>query len=645
MSPLNTLDITAVHRAWSRFCDSGEAAYLRDLPPAVSASWQRSYALGVDPGLKRFPSDGAEPRWTAEEASLLSTVKGAVAPFEQELRESGSLFAVIARSGRIIYRNGSAQVLRKADSIGSVPGATTLEGEAGTNSAGTSLYLTQITRVERWAHFCEAFWAWSDIGVPFIHPRTRALLGMVDLGLPHELITPSVVLVAKTIAASIERAVLQQDGAALQSLFKSWSSRAMRTDSAQLAIDRHGTILCANEAAKRLLAGSVGVAGTSTISAVPALAGLAEALASGAPGAYPFTLDATELTVHADPMRHGEEIAGAIVRVERARRGISSRHRGATYHFEDSIGDSASLRRVIRLAKRLAPLELAVLIHGETGTGKELLAQAMHAASLRAEGPFVAVNCGAIAPELIASELFGYEKGAFTGANRAGHRGKFEQAHGGTLFLDEITETSATFQVSLLRAIQDQAVVPVGADHARPVDVRILSATNRVPEQAVASGALRRDLFYRLNGAILALPPLRERREDIPALFRHFCAGVGRAIEAAPAALDALMAHDWPGNLRELHAVVRSAALLAEGDRIELDDLPERLRGEPSTHGHERADAGGLQLVDAERQAIVRAMTACQGNVRKAALALGMGRSTLYRKLDEFQLTRNFSWT
>ncbi len=645
MSQLNTFDIAAVHRAWSRFCDAGDAGYLRGLPPTVSASWQRSFALGVDPGLKRFPGDGSEPRWTAEEAALLRVVKGAVAPFEQELRESGSLFAVVARSGRIIYRDGSPQVLRAADSIGSVPGATTLESAAGTNSAGTSLYLTEITRVERWAHFCEAFWSWSDIGVPLIHPLTRALLGMVDLGLPHDLITPTVVLVAKTVAASIERAVLQQDGAALQTLLKSWSSRTMRADSAQLVIDRHGTILCADEAAMRLFARSGGVPSASTISEVPALVGIADALASGTTSAYPITLDAAELTVHAEPMRHGDELAGVMVRVERLHRSVPSCKRRPTYRFEDSIGDSTSLRRVVRLAKRLAPLELPVLIHGETGTGKELLAQAIHAASPRAGGPFVAINCGAIAPELIASELFGYEKGAFTGANRAGQRGKFEQAHGGTLFLDEFTETSAIFQVSLLRAIQDQAVVPVGADHARPVDVRILSATNRIPEQAIASGVLRRDLFYRLNGAILTLPPLRERREDIPALIRHFCAQVGRAIEFAPAALDALMAHDWPGNLRELHAVVRSAALLAEGDMIELDDLPEKLRADALTQVNDSVHEGGLQLLEAERQAIVRAMTACQGNVRRAALALGMGRSTLYRKLDEFHLTRNSSWT
>ena len=477
MSQLNTLDTAAVHRAWSRFCNSGDAGYLRELPPAVSASWQRSFALGVDPGLQRFPSDGREPCWTADEAALLRVVKGAIAPFERELRESGALFAVVARTGRIVHRDGSAAILREADAIGSIPGATTLESAAGTNSAGTSLYLTATTRVERWAHFCEAFWSWSDIGVPVIHPRTHALLGMVDLGLPNDLITATVVLVAKAVAASIEKGVLQQDGAALHTLLKSWSARRARADSAQLAIDRHGTILCADDSAMRLLTRGGRVPIAATIADVPALIGIAAILTSGTPSAYQITLDAAELTVHAEPMRHGDELAGVIVRLEQPRRSVRSGKWEAHYRFEDLVGDSASLMRVVQLAKRLAPIDLPVLLHGETGTGKELLAHAIHAASRRAGGPFVAMNCGALAPELIASELFGYEKGAFTGASRAGQRGKFEQAHGGTLFLDEITETSATFQVSLLRAIQDKAVVPVGADHARSVDVSILSAT------------------------------------------------------------------------------------------------------------------------------------------------------------------------
>lgn len=284
---------------------------------------------------------------------------------------------------------------------------------------------------------------------------------------------------------------------------------------------------------------------------------------------------------------------------------------------------------------------MPLLLCGETGTGKELLAHAIHTGSERAAHPFVTVNCGAIPEELIASELFGYEKGAFTGANRLGQRGKFEQADGGTIFLDEITETSHSLQVSLLRVIQDHEVVPIGAERARPVDVRIISATNRDPEQAMYSGALRRDLYYRLSGAVLTLPPLRDRRQDIAMLAQHFCAESGRVDGLTDDALAILQIYEWPGNLRELHAVIGSAAALADGVMIDAVDLPGKLRDAVRQIPHARH---ALDLASSEVVAIERVMLETCGNVRAAAELLGVSRSTLYRKLQKFQLERGWTW-
>lgn len=643
MSRSNALDTATVHRVWTRFCKTGDPGYLRDLPNDLSASWQRSLIQGVDPGLRRFPICESNPNWDKDEASLIQVIEDAIVPFRHELHDSSALLAVIGLSGRIVYRDGNAATLCEADVIGSIPGALTLEGAAGTNSAGTALFRHAATSVARWEHFCEAFWSWSDVGVPILHPRSCKLIGMVDIGLPKDPITPTLVLAAKAIAASIEKGILQKDAHAQRAVLRHWSAQARKRGSALFAFDRHGAVLCADDGAIRLLSRDANALQNASISDVPELQDIADELQSCTAATYKIMIGERETMVVVEPARVGDELAGAIVRLDQPRPRTHSGKWESRYSFSEVIGQSAPIKRVVNMAQRLAGTDLPVLLYGETGTGKELLAHAMHAASVRAEGPFVTVNCGAIPHELIASELFGYEKGAFTGANRAGQRGKFEQANGGTIFLDEITETSQTFQVSLLRVIQDGAVVPVGAEKARAVDVRIISATNRVPGKAVTDGILRSDLFYRLNGAILALPALRERREDIPVLVKHFCAEIGRCIDISAQALAMLMAHDWPGNLRELHAVIRSAALLTQGSTLEPEDLPATLICSADEETTAVPPQQELDLQKAEVIAIERAMLACNGNIKQAAAALGIGRSSLYRKLKRMALTR--TWT
>ena len=648
MSHLRELDMAAVRRAWTQFCVSGEAGHLREIPPDVAASWQRSRAHGVDPGLRLFPMRESIPRWDQDERALLQVIERAVVSFKRELRDSRALLAVIAASGRIIFREGNVSTLRAADTIGSIPGALALESAGGTNSAGTTLYRNDFTWIHGWAHYCEAFWEWSDIGAPIVHPVTGVLLGLVDIGLPGGPVTPALALASKAIVGSIQREILTRESALSRALLKRWSRNDPGPHQVVLAVDRYGSIVCASDGAKRMLAsGPEGMCGRS-LSGIPELQEIDRALASGAGGTYTVGLgkDRRQTRITVEPALEFEEIVGFIIHFDQVPTRSNPRTSAweSRYSFSEVFGESRAFKPVLALAKRLAGTELPVLLHGETGTGKELIAHAIHAASERAAGPFVTVNCGAIPQELIASELFGYEKGAFTGANRAGQRGKFEQADGGTIFLDEITETCHALQVSLLRVIQDCEVVPVGADKARRVDVRIISATNRDPAQAMSAGTLRSDLYYRLNGAVIALPPLRERREDIPPLVARFCAESGRDIGISPPALALLLAHDWPGNLRELHAVIRSAALLAEGTAIELHDLPAAIGGAAAASTGAQSGEVRLDLKTAEVAAIERAMAASHGNVKEAAALLGIGRSSLYRKLKYLQMTRTWTW-
>jgi DNA-binding NtrC family response regulator len=302
------------------------------------------------------------------------------------------------------------------------------------------------------------------------------------------------------------------------------------------------------------------------------------------------------------------------------------------------VGMSPGMRSLERTLHSLRHNESQVLIQGESGTGKELVARALHALSPRAGGPFVPVDCGALPESVIESELFGHEKGAFTGAT--GARGLFRMAHGGTLFLDEIGEISSTVQAKLLRALQEKEIRPVGAARAEPVDIRVVAATHRDLAQWVSEDRFRKDLFYRLNVVRVDIPPLRDRREDIPLLVHHFIAkhrGERSNVSGIEdAALAVLLESHWPGNVRELENVIESAMALAPGPRLRPADLP-RGPGPAADFVGGPADLP-LSLEAYERCVLQRALEECAGDATSAAARLGIGRSTLYRKLSKHGL-------
>ena len=316
---------------------------------------------------------------------------------------------------------------------------------------------------------------------------------------------------------------------------------------------------------------------------------------------------------------------------------------GDRFHLRNIVGSSSAMRRVYDQIERVLESDISVFISGESGTGKELIAKAIHYGSLRSDGPFVDVNCAAIPEGLQESELFGHEKGAFTGA-LATHPGKFEQATGGTILLDEVGEMSPSAQARLLRVLQERRLQRVGGTKVIELDVRVVSASNRDLAQLVSDGRFRQDLFYRLVVFPIELPPLRERREDVPALVEHFlakyAADAGRRIDRIqPSGLECLVAHDWPGNVRELENVIHRSLLVATGPELLLTDLPRDLR-EGTDDGGETVVLGGepRSLEELEREAIRQALEHFGGNLSDVARQLGIGRSTLYRKLDHYGL-------
>jgi len=305
------------------------------------------------------------------------------------------------------------------------------------------------------------------------------------------------------------------------------------------------------------------------------------------------------------------------------------------------VACSEPMRRALELTARAANADAPVLLLGESGTGKERLARLLHASGPRRDAPFVAVNCAAIPEHLLESQLFGHRRGAFTDA-REDHRGLFQSADGGTLLLDEIGDMPALLQAKLLRVIQEREVHPLGASAPVAVDVRIVAATHADLARAVEQGRFRRDLFYRLNVIPIAIPPLRERPDDVPPLVAHFIeknarVPAGHTLAIEPAAMEALRRHDWPGNVRELENVIERAIVLRQGDTIGLADLPPELRGRPVAVELERP-ASAASLAGIEREHILRTLHAAGGNRAAAARLLGVDRKTLYRKLKLYGL-------
>ena len=311
------------------------------------------------------------------------------------------------------------------------------------------------------------------------------------------------------------------------------------------------------------------------------------------------------------------------------------------YRFQDIVSKNARMHDILKLAQDVASLRSTVLIQGESGTGKELIARAIHNSSDRAQNPFVAVSCAALAETLLESELFGHEKGAFTGA---GERkvGKFEMANGGTIFLDEIGDMSPKLQVDLLRVLQERCFYRVGGQEEVRVDVRVIAATHVNLQQAVADGKFRDDLFYRLNVIEVRIPPLRERREDIPLLARHFLERLahelGKDVEdISEGGLRALMDYHWPGNVRELENAIERAMVTCRGRVLQEEDFAFL-----NHNGPQKAWTvpPGMTLQEMEKMAIVATLQRTSGNIKESASLLGIDRSTLYEKIKKYEIPR-----
>jgi DNA-binding NtrC family response regulator len=322
---------------------------------------------------------------------------------------------------------------------------------------------------------------------------------------------------------------------------------------------------------------------------------------------------------------------------------LSREELDARYDFGDLVGEDPRLRRILQLVGRVARTDAAVLVTGESGTGKELVAEAVHRNSRRATGPFVKVNLGGISSSLFESEMFGHVRGAFTDA-RQDRKGRFELANGGTIFLDEIGDLDPASQVKMLRVLQDRSFEVLGSSQRRTVDVRVIAATNRNLAEMVARGEFREDLLYRINLIAVHLPPLRERRDDIPVLASRFAQAMGQvyrreSLRIGADAMTWLKAQPWPGNIRQLKQWVERTVLVTEHDVLQVDDFAETAEMEPrESQADTLPPVGSMTMDEIEKAMIVKSMKHHGGNVSKVAEALGLSRAALYRRFEKYEI-------
>jgi transcriptional regulator of acetoin/glycerol metabolism len=600
----------------------------------------------VDPALHqaRGAMDDAELRAHRDlHRTLVDASAPVMAAARDFLSDSGSVLLLTDARGLILAVEGDPDTLERGEEIRLVPGVSWGELATGTNAIGTALAIGRPVQVHAAEHFCEGIKTWTCAAAAVRDPCDGRIIGALDVSGASGSYSRQSLAFVVSAATQIETCLKELElGLRFRILERCLVPLSTVHAEGVVLFDRRGFALKANDHAAALLAGR-----GKTLAAGSALRVEAFDLeALGTRPALPDWLPAARV----EPVLDRRERIGTLVVLgaEGARRSRTARAEPEQRPpgpdgFADLVGPSAALGEAVRRARTLARVRTPVLLLGETGVGKELFAHGIHQSGDAAAAPFVAVNCAGFARDLLASELFGYADGAFTGARRGGMPGKLEGAGGGTLFLDEIGEMPLELQGHLLRALEAGEIYRIGESRPRKVQFRLISATNRDLRGEVAAGRFRMDLFYRVAVTTLNIAPLRERREDIAPLAESFLRKLaeerGGPRCLSPEALAGLTAYAWPGNVRELRNVIEAMRLESEGDSLAWDDLPEEIRAStPGAPPGPPLVAEDL-LQQAEAEAIRAAVRAQAGNLTRAAHRLGIAKSTLYAKIKAYGLS------
>lgn len=636
--------------AWSEFVSTGQVTKVK-LPNDILLSWKECKQKGVDPFQKVVPHVLPRPeleRRRRLNAELLEVAIPVLRNLYDFVQGTGFILAIADHEGYLLEVMGDRSVVEQVKAGHFIPGADWSQESAGTNAIGLALKRNKPIQVHSHEHYCVCSHRWTCSAAP-IHDERGAIIGVIDMTGYYDKANPHTLGMVVAAAHAIETQMAMK---------KAWNEcrvlstykRAIIDSVAEgiLALDRNGCIMLMNEPAARLLGASYEYRTGNSIDFLGQQRGY---LATAIKKSLSLTDEETDVyfnqrkvkcTVTTRPLYlDHHKLCGTLVilnDVQRAQRLVQKiTGRGAKFTFKDIVGKNVLFQETVRQGLIAARSDSNVLLLGESGTGKDVLAQAIHNESYRRNGPFVAINCGAIPREILGSELFGYVEGAFTGAKKGGNPGKFELANGGTIFLDEIGEMPLDMQTWLLRVLEDKNVMRIGGSDIIPIDVRVIAASNKDLALEVEKGRFRKDLYYRLNVITIRMIPLRERKDDIPLLIEHFLQRfnqqLGRNVtEIDSAAMQKLLDYSWPGNVRELQNVIERTINLCQESTIRLEHLPREIT----------ATTEDRPVENFEKQLITKLLRIHMGNISKVAAEMGMSRSTIYRKIRKYGILFEF---
>ncbi|MGH8355281.1 MAG: sigma-54-dependent Fis family transcriptional regulator [Pseudomonas sp.] len=601
----------------------------------VRDAWTRCRDFGVthrSPPIFGRPAQGEVSALLESQHFLVQTTQREVLPYYENILANSNCLIMLADSqGQLLQSWGERRFIEAEHAPGFVTGAGWLERDTGTNAIGTALASGQAVHIQRDEHFLKANRFMAGSASPIFDAR-RQMIGVLDVSSDSYLPPSHTLGMVKMMSQSVENRLILNlfKGEYFQLSFNTGLDNLDSQWAGLLVFDEAGQVVSANRRADNLLGVGLSRVNIESLFDLP----LRQLL--NQPEGLPFALRAAGRYRFHGLLKRPQKVSiqardfRTQPPTEKAAEGFSL----AAINLGDPRVDKA-----VRQAERLLEKDIPILIHGETGVGKEVFVKALHRASSRAKQPLIAVNCAAIPAELVESELFGYEKGAFTGANQKGSIGLIRKANKGTLFLDEIGDMPLKVQARLLRVLQERSVQPLGSGELYPVDIRLMSATNRPLRQDVEAGLFRQDLYYRISGLNLELPPLRERG-DKATLFQRVWEHHREPQQwggLSAEVLQLFQRHPWPGNLRQLSSVLQVALAMAEEQPIRPEHLPDDffadLRQAPPSHSAPDELVAEESLVEGED--LAESLKACGGNMSQLARRLGVSRNTLYKRLRE----------
>ena len=619
----------------------------------ILESWERCSAYGV-PQTNDYPLHTLSPkeleRLKEQNRELLEISAPIRRRLEDFIQDSHFVIALSDAKGILLEVTGDERMKKALIGGGFVAGANWSEQSAGSNAIGTSLALDRPIQFAGYEHFCSFTQKTACAAAP-IHDPEGNLIGSIDLTGRLRDVNMHTLGIAVAMASDVEnclRISRTQKKLRLENAYKNIMMEAMTQGVVALDDSFHITFM--NRSAKKILQLSAEFEGRA----------IHDLLSENNPLLLEELTGNNSFTDRELPVRTGRHtirIIGtsrSIIDENRQKLGqvfifdelrrtqrMAARYAGATARltFDDIIGNDPVFQKTLFQAQAAARSDASILLLGESGVGKDIMAQAIHNASNRRNNPYIAINCGAIPRELIASELFGYAEGAYTGARKGGNAGKFEMADGGTVFLDEIGEMPLDLQVHLLRVLENRTVTRIGGSEAIPVNVRIISATNTDLHRAVKEGLLRSDLYYRLNVISLQLPPLRDRKADIPLLIRHFYEQYfDGPIDIPKDYENILCQYSWPGNIRELRNIIERTVSLAPDKHLHTEYLPAEVLQQEKKNPVPEISNSIYIVSDLEKEMLIERLRATNGNISQTAKELGVARTTVYRKLRRFAI-------